>query len=47
VTVGAGHFHQLDAADQVTPMMARFLDVAVPVGSEPSPRRPDRTRRRR
>lgn len=25
VTVGAGHFHQLDAADQVTPMIERFI----------------------
>ncbi|HEU5110238.1 MAG TPA: alpha/beta hydrolase [Micromonosporaceae bacterium] len=28
LTVGAGHFHQLDAADQVTPMMERFLRSA-------------------
>ncbi len=32
VTVGAGHFHQLDAADQVTPMMRRFIRVAVQRG---------------
>jgi pimeloyl-ACP methyl ester carboxylesterase len=32
VTVGSGHFHQLDAADQVTPMMERFIRVAVPRG---------------
>lgn len=25
VTVGAGHFHQLDAAEQVTPMIERFV----------------------
>jgi pimeloyl-ACP methyl ester carboxylesterase len=25
LTVGTGHFHQLDAADQVNPMMERFL----------------------
>lgn len=29
VTVGAGHFHQLDAAEQVTAMIERFLEVAV------------------
>jgi hypothetical protein len=25
VTVGAGHFHQLDAADQLIPMIERFV----------------------
>ena len=25
VTVGAGHIHQLDAAEQVTPMIERFV----------------------
>jgi hypothetical protein len=25
VTVGAGHFHQLDADEQVTPMIERFV----------------------
>jgi pimeloyl-ACP methyl ester carboxylesterase len=29
VTVGAGHFHQLDAADQVTPMIERFVREAM------------------
>jgi pimeloyl-ACP methyl ester carboxylesterase len=28
LTVGTGHFHQLDAADQVNPMMERFLRSA-------------------
>ena len=28
LTVGAGHFHQLEAADQVNPMMERFLRTA-------------------
>lgn len=29
VTVGAGHFHQLEVPEQVTPMIHRFLRVAV------------------
>ena len=29
VTVGAGHFHQLEVPEQVTPMMERFLQVAI------------------
>ena len=29
VTVGAGHFHQLEAPEQVTSMMERFIRVAV------------------
>ena len=29
VTVGAGHFHQLEVPEQVTPMIERFIDVAV------------------
>jgi pimeloyl-ACP methyl ester carboxylesterase len=29
VTVGAGHFHQLEVPEQVTPMIERFLQVAV------------------
>jgi pimeloyl-ACP methyl ester carboxylesterase len=33
VTVGAGHFHQLEVPEQVTPMIERFLDVAI---AEPS-----------
>jgi pimeloyl-ACP methyl ester carboxylesterase len=28
VTVGTGHFHQLEAPEQVTPMIARFVQVA-------------------
>ena len=28
VTVGAGHFHQLDAHEQVTPMIERFVRIA-------------------
>ena len=28
-TVGAGHFHQLEVPDQVTPMMQRFLESTV------------------
>jgi pimeloyl-ACP methyl ester carboxylesterase len=28
-TVGAGHFHQLEVPDQVTPMIERFLKVAI------------------
>jgi pimeloyl-ACP methyl ester carboxylesterase len=30
VTVGAGHFHQLEVPEQVTSMMERFIHVAVP-----------------
>jgi len=29
VTVGAGHFHQLEVPEQVTPMMERFIQVAI------------------
>jgi pimeloyl-ACP methyl ester carboxylesterase len=29
VTVGAGHFHQLDVPEQVTAMMERFIEVAI------------------
>ena len=29
ITVGAGHFHQLEVPDQVTPMIARFLQIAI------------------
>ena len=29
MTVGAGHFHQLEVPEQVTPMMERFLQVAI------------------
>ncbi len=29
VTVGAGHFHQLDVPEQVTPMIDRFMRVAL------------------
>ena len=29
VTVGAGHFHQLEVPEQVTPMMERFIEVVV------------------
>jgi pimeloyl-ACP methyl ester carboxylesterase len=29
VTVGSGHFHQLEVPEQVTPMMERFIQVAV------------------
>lgn len=29
VTVGAGHFHQLEVPEQVTPMIGRFLRVVV------------------
>ncbi len=29
VTVGAGHFHQLEVPEQVTPMIERFLQVAI------------------
>jgi hypothetical protein len=28
LTVGAGHFHQLEVPEQVTPMIERFLQVA-------------------
>ena len=28
VTVGAGHFHQLDAHEQVTAMIERFVRIA-------------------
>jgi pimeloyl-ACP methyl ester carboxylesterase len=29
MTVGAGHFHQLEVPEQVTPMIERFLKLAV------------------
>jgi len=29
ITVGAGHFHQLEVPEQVTPMIERFLRVAI------------------
>jgi len=29
MTVGAGHFHQLEVPEQVTPMLERFLQVAI------------------
>jgi pimeloyl-ACP methyl ester carboxylesterase len=29
VTVGAGHFHQLEVPEQVTPMMERFIQIAI------------------
>jgi hypothetical protein len=29
MTVGAGHFHQLEVPEQVTAMMERFIHVAV------------------
>ena len=29
VTVGTGHFHQLEAPEQVTPMIDRFVQVAI------------------
>jgi pimeloyl-ACP methyl ester carboxylesterase len=29
VTVGAGHFHQLEVPEQVTPMIDRFVRVAI------------------
>lgn len=29
VTVGAGHFHQLEAPEQVTPMIEKFIQMAV------------------
>jgi pimeloyl-ACP methyl ester carboxylesterase len=37
MTVGAGHFHQLEVPEQVTPMMERFLHVAPgnPAASRP------------
>jgi hypothetical protein len=28
-TVGAGHFHQLEVPEQITPMIERFLTVAL------------------
>jgi pimeloyl-ACP methyl ester carboxylesterase len=33
VTVGAGHFHQLDAPEQVTPMIERFVRLRVGDGT--------------
>lgn len=33
VTVGAGHFHQLEVPEQVTPMIERFIQVAIPRSS--------------
>jgi hypothetical protein len=29
MTVGAGHFHQLEVPEQVTAMIERFLKVAI------------------
>ena len=29
VTVGSGHFHQLELPEQVTAMMERFMQVAI------------------
>jgi hypothetical protein len=29
VTVGAGHFHQLEVPDQVNTMIERFLTIAI------------------
>jgi pimeloyl-ACP methyl ester carboxylesterase len=29
MTVGAGHFHQLEVPEQVTPMVERFLELAI------------------
>jgi pimeloyl-ACP methyl ester carboxylesterase len=29
MTIGAGHFHQLEVPEQLTPMMERFLQVAL------------------
>jgi hypothetical protein len=29
MTVGAGHFHQLEVPEQVTTMIERFLEVAL------------------
>lgn len=29
VTVGAGHFHQLEVPEQVTPMIERFIQIAI------------------
>jgi pimeloyl-ACP methyl ester carboxylesterase len=29
LTVGAGHFHQLETPEQVTPMIERFLQIAI------------------
>jgi pimeloyl-ACP methyl ester carboxylesterase len=33
VAVGAGHLHQLEVPEQVTPMIARFLQISVPCRS--------------
>ena len=33
VTIGAGHFFQLEVPEQVTPMIERFLEVAVPAST--------------
>ena len=29
VTVGAGHFHQLEVPEQVTPMIEKFIQIAI------------------
>ncbi len=29
ITVGAGHFHQLEVPDQINPMIERFLEIAL------------------
>jgi hypothetical protein len=29
VTVGSGHFHQLEVPEQVTPMIEKFIEIAI------------------
>ena len=29
ITVGAGHFHQLEIPEQVTPMMEKFIQIVI------------------
>jgi pimeloyl-ACP methyl ester carboxylesterase len=36
VTVGAGHFHQLDVPEQVTPMIERFVRIVVAETRQPA-----------
>jgi hypothetical protein len=36
ITVGAGHFHQLEVPEQVTPMMERFIRMVSGASKQPA-----------